>query len=130
MSNSLAERKDIIHADFCFYKNEIDLVDKLISVYSIIKMDAASQLRNFEKEVLNYYVRFGYSTETKKKINKLTNKSDATITQTTFHLSKKGYLVQSKNNHSQKKLNVDLQRMRKAFIEGDKKIWAIGYKRK
>lgn len=121
---------DLMHSDFCVYKNEIDFVDKLLTVYSVIKMDAKNQLRNFEKHVLSYYIRFGYSTETKKRINKELGKSSDTITQATFYLSKKGYLVPSKTNHSQKKLNRDLQRLRDNFIAGDKKILAIGFKRK
>lgn len=130
MSQNLQGKKDIIQADFCVYKNDIEYVDKLISIYSIIKMDADKQLRDFEKEVLNFYVRFGYSTETKKKIKKTLKKTDASITQANFHLSKKGYLVPSKRNLSQKNLNPDLQRIHDNLVSGKKKIWAIGFKRK
>ena len=44
-------REDIIHADSCLYKNQIDYVDKLITIYSVIKMDKDCQLRQFEKDV-------------------------------------------------------------------------------
>ena len=108
MSN-ISPKEEIIHADFCLYKNQIAYVDKLITIYSIIKMDKDSQLRNFEKDVLNYYLRFGYSTDTKKKIREIEKKSLDTITQATFYLKKKGYLIQSKTNFSQKSFqNCDL----------------------
>jgi len=121
-------REEIIHADSCIYKNQIDYVDKLISIYAIIKMDKDNQLRQFEKDVLNYYVRFGYSTETKKRAKKELRKSTETITQATFYLTKKGYLTQSKTNYSLKVLNKDLQRLRNNFLLGQKKIIAIGFK--
>ena len=130
MSHVLQKNKEIVFAEFCVYKNEIDFVDKLLAIYSVIRMDSDSQLRKFEKDVLSYYIRFGYSTDTKKRINKELKKSKETITQATFYLSKKGYLTPSKTNHSQKKLNGDLQRLRDSFIDGDKKILAIGFKRK
>jgi len=75
-------------------------------------------------------MRFGYSTDTKKKIKKELSKSLDTITQATFYLTKKGYLVQSKRNFSQKELNKDLERLRKNFILGNKRILAIGFKMK
>lgn len=130
MEHPLQKKEKIIYADVCIFKNEIDFVDKLLSVYSITKMDSKNQLRDFEKDVLNYYIRFGYSTETKKRINKELKKSKDTITQATFYLSKKGYLIPSKTNLSQKKLNPDLQRIKSGFIDGDKKILALGFKRK
>jgi hypothetical protein len=130
MSHVLQKNKDIVYADWCVYKNEIDFVDKLLDIYSVVKMDSDNQLRKFEKDVLSYYIRFGYSTETKKMINKKLDKSKATITQATFYLSKKGYLIPSKTNLSQKKLNSDLQRLRDSFIDGNKKILALGFKRK
>lgn len=130
MQHSLEKHEDIVYADWCVYKNEIDFVDKILSIYSIVKMDNNNQLRKFEKDVLSYYIRFGYSTETKKRIKRELSKSKETITQATFYLSKKGYLIPSKTNMSQKKLNADLDRLRKGFMDGQKKILALGFKRK
>ena len=130
MSESLIKNKDKILSDFCIYKNEIDFVDKLVSLYAIIEMGPECQLRNFEKVILIYYMRFGYSSETKKRAEKELKKSYDTITQATFYLSRKGYLIPSKTNLSKKSLNMDLQRIRDGFINGNKKIYAIGFKRK
>lgn len=129
MSNQ-KDKDKLIHPTLCHYKNEIDFVDKLITIYSVISMSAENQLRKFEKDVLNYYMRFGFSTETKKKIEAVEGKSSETITQATFYLRKKGYLVNSKTNMSKKTLNKDLRILKEEFIDGKKKILAIGLKRK
>jgi hypothetical protein len=117
-------------ADRCFYKNEIDLVDKLLSIYSITKKDKKQQLRKFEKDVLNYYMRFGYSPETKKKLIEDLKKSSDSITQATFYLTKKGYLVQNERNFAKKSLSKDLLRFSEAFVSGDKVMLVLAFKRK
>lgn len=114
----------------CNYKDSIDFVDKLLTIYSVIAMDKDSQLRKFEKDVLAYYIRFGYSSNTKKMIEGDLGKSSETITQATFYLKKKGYLVDSKTNMSRKNLNKDLQRLRDNFINSNSKLMAVGFKRK
>jgi hypothetical protein len=124
------DKSNLIHPYRCTYKHEVDFVDKLITIYSTIAMDEENQLRKFEKDVLNYYMRFGYSPETKKKITQALGKSPETITQATFYLKKKKYLVDSKTNMSKKKLNKDLQIIKDNFIDGKKKVLAIGFKRK
>ena len=123
-------KKELMHPLMCRYKNEMDFIDKLLTIYSTVAMDKKDQLRKFEKDVLNYYIRFGFSTETKKIITQELGKTPDTITQATFYLKQKGYLVNSRTNMSRKNLNKDLQSLRKSFIEGDKKILAIGLKRK
>lgn len=128
--STAANKNQLIHPYRCTYKHQIDFVDKLITIYSTIAMDEKNQLRKFEKDVLNYYMRFGYSTETKKKITEDLGKSPDTITQATFYLKKKKYLVDSKTNMSKKKLNKDLQMLKDNFIDGKKKVLAIGFKRK
>ena len=121
---------DIMHPSLCNYKNDIDFVDKLISIYSIVHLKKADKLRKFEKDILNYYMRFGYSTQTKKRIAKELRKSAESVTQTTFHLKNKGLLINSKTNFSTKKLNEELQEIKDFFIDGDKKVLAIGFLRK
>jgi biotin operon repressor len=125
-----SKRDKLVFPNLCRYKNEIDYVDKLITIYSTIAMGRGEQLRKFEKEVLNYYMRFGYNSGTKKRITEDLGKSSETITQATFYLKKKGYLVDSRTNMSKKKLSKGLQEIKDNFIDGDKKILAIGFKRK
>lgn len=135
MSDNSSEKKlkvleTLSLTDYCYYKNEIDLVDKILSVYSITGKSKKDQLRKFEKDVLNYYMRFGYSTETKRLIEEELGKSPDSITQATFFLTRKGYLEQSKTNFSKKRLSKDLLRFRDGFISGNKKMLILGFKRK
>jgi len=125
-----ADKNKLVFPNLCRYKNEIDFVDKLITIYSTISMKKDQQLRKFEREVLSYYMRFGYSSETKKRITEELGKSADTITQANFYLKKKGYLTDSNTNMSKKRLAKDLQDIKDNFIDGEKKILAIGFKRK
>tara|TARA_R110000796_G_scaffold233449_1_gene351985 strand:+ start:616 stop:1005 length:390 start_codon:yes stop_codon:yes gene_type:complete len=125
-----ADKNKLIHPNLCRFKNEIDFVDKLITIFSTITMTEKYQLRKFEKDVLNYYMRFGYSSDTKKRIKAELDKSSDTITQATFYLKKKGYLIDSKTNMSKKSLSKGLQAIKDNFIDGNKKVLAIGFKRR
>lgn len=127
---NVKSKNDIIFPSFCYYESEVDYVNIIITVYAATHMDDGNQLRPFEKDVLNYYVRFGYDTATKKRAQKELGKSYATITQATFFLAKKGYLINSRHNLSKKKLNKDLEKLREGFLNGDKKVWALGFRRK
>lgn len=129
MSNT-ADKNKLIHPSLCKYRDEVDYVNKLLTIYSTVTMSKEAQLRKFEKDVLNYYMRFGYSSKTKKRIHEESGKSSDTITQATFYLKKKGYLIDSRTNMSKKNLNKDLKLLKDNFIDGDKKILAIGFKRK
>lgn len=119
----------LMHPNLCKFKNQIDFVDKLISIYSVMFLNEKTKLRKFEKDVLNFYMRFGYSTATKKKIQTELGKSAETITQATFFLKQKKCLIDSKTNFSNKRLCKELQDFKDNFIDGDKKILAIGFKR-
>ena len=121
--------KELMHPLMCRFKNEMDFVDKLLVIYSTVAMSQDNQLRKFEKDVLNFYMRYGCSTETKKKITEELGKTPETITQATFYLKKKGYLLDSRTNMSKKTLNKDLQALRKNLIDGQKPFLLIGLKR-
>jgi len=121
---------ELMFPSMCRYKNEVDFIDKLVSIFAIINLKEGEKLRNFEKDVLNYYVRYGYSRTTKKLITEELGKSPATITQATFYLKKLGFVVDSKTNFSDKHLCEDLQSISDALLKGNKHILAIGLKRK
>ena len=116
------------YTNYCSYKNEVDLVNKLLTIYSIVKKN--NDLRNFEREVLNYYIRKGYSTGTKNQIKKELGKKARNLNQTNYHLKRKGYLKQSSKNQKDKKLNKELEEIRKLFIEGKTRVYVIGFKQK
>ena len=128
--NKLRALERLSLADYCYYNNEIDLVDKLLSLYSITRKSKKNQLRKFEKDILIYYMRFGYSAATKKLIQDELGKSKDSITQATFYLAKKGYLDQNPTNFSKKKLSKDLVRFKEGFVGGTKTMLVLGFKRK
>lgn len=121
------EKKDF-YTNYCQYKNEVDLVNKLLSIYSIVKKDG--DLRDFEKKVLNYYIRKGYSSKTKDQIRNELGLKQRNLNQTNYHLTNKGYLRQSTRNQKNKSLNKELQEIRNLFVEGKTKAYVIGFKQK
>lgn len=121
------------------FNNEVDLVNKLLSIYSLTKEDdkvpAGSKfdsfkLRKFERDVLNYYVRYGYGEETKQMIEEDLNKKSNAITQVDFLLKEKGYLEDLPNNYRMKKLNADLQAIREKFIVNKRRVYALHFKKR
>lgn len=122
------EKKLSFYTNYCSFKNEVDLVNKLLSIYSIVKKNG--DLRDFEKKVLNYYIRKGYSTETKKQIVKELGLKQRNLNQTNYHLTNKGYLKQSTKNQKNKSLNKELQEIRDLFVQGKTRTYVIGFKQK
>lgn len=120
------------------FKNEVDLVNKLLSIYSLTKendippKDAkfdSYKLRKYERDVLNYYIRYGYSPETKKIIEEDMGKKSNAVTQTDFSLKEKGYLLDLENNYRMKKLNPYLEEIRRKFIVEKKRAYALHFKK-
>lgn len=116
------------YTNFCSYKNEVDYINKLLSIYSIVKKNG--DLRDFERKVLNYYIRKGYSAETKEQIRKELGIKPKNLNQTNYHLTKKGYLKNSTRNQKQKSLHKELQEIRDLFIKGKTKIYVVGFRQK
>lgn len=56
-----------IHYNKSKCKNDLDLLSKVIRIYSVIKLgDGLKQsLENNEEKVLVYYLKYGYSKDTK-----------------------------------------------------------------
>lgn len=122
------EKKPQFYTNYCSYKNEVDLVNKLLSIYSIVKKNG--DLRDFERKVLNYYIRKGYSTETKDQIRKELGLKQRNLNQTNYHLTNKGYLKQSTKNQKNKSLNKELQEIRDLFVQGKTRAYVVGFKQK
>lgn len=122
------EKKPQFYTNYCSYKNEVDLVNKLLSIYSIVKKNG--DLRDFERKVLNYYIRKGYSTETKDQIRKELGLKQRNLNQTNYHLTNKGYLKQSTKNQKNKSLNKELQEIRDLFVAGKTRAYVVGFKQK
>lgn len=113
------------------FKNEVDLIDKLLRIYDLSRKDDINkphkQLRNFERQILNYYIRYGYSKETKTLIQEDTNKKLNAIIQTDFLLKEAGYLEDLENNYRMKKLNPYLEKIRQDFIQRKNRVYGIHF---
>jgi len=114
------------------FKNEVDLIDKLLRIYDLSKKEdpnkPTKQLRNFERQILNYYIRYGYSKETKNLIQEDTNKKLNALVQTDFLLKEAGYLEDLENNFRMKKLNPFLEKIREDFIQRKNRVYGIHFK--
>lgn len=108
------------------YKNEIDLIDKILRVYSI-SQDVP--LRNFERLILVYYIRSGYSKETKEYIKEDTGKKEGDIRVADVHLREKGYLMPSEKNLRMSKLSPDMESIRTSFIKNKKQIYVLAFQK-
>ena len=104
------------------YKNEIDLIDKILRVYSISQ---DKPLRNFERLILIYYIRSGYNKETKEFIKEDTGKKDGDIRVADVHLRDKGYLNSHPNNLRMSILSPDMNSVRESFIKNKKEVYVL-----
>lgn len=109
------------------YKNEMELLRKIIRIYSIVKLN--DDLENHEEEVLMFYFKYGYSPETKEKIKDTLEISAHYLNTINYHLDKKGYLKKDEYNKQKKHLTNDLEELKKAFIEKGVEVYAIGIKK-
>lgn len=104
------------------YKNEIDLIDKILKIYSISQ---EVNLRNFERTILIYYIRNGYSKETKEFIRQDTSKKEGDIRVADTNLRRKGFLKTSMGNMRMSELSSDMESIRQSFVKNKKNIYVL-----
>lgn len=110
------------------YKNDIDLIDKLISIYSIIKTkDPKKRILPFEKEVLIFYIIFGFTKEAKEAIKKDKKKNENQINTTNSNLRKKGYLFKDDKNLTKGYVVKDLLKLIETFKNDPEKYYTIKF---
>lgn len=112
----------------CEFKNEVDLVDKILSIYSIIKKN--NDLRKFERNILNYYLRKGLTEDTKKLIKKELNINSSNLTQVNYYLRNKDYIVKDTKNHNKDHLCKELEDIRNSIILKKNRIYSVGFNQK
>ena len=118
------------------FQNEFELIEKLLRIYDISKPIVKDsngkelRLRNFERDILKYYIRYGYSKETKNLIVEDTGKKLNAIVQTDFLLKESGYLEDLEHNYRMKKLNSHLEKIREDFINKKNRVYGIYFKNK
>lgn len=108
------------------YKSDLDKIEKILTIYSIVK---EIKFRDFEKDVLKYYLVYGYNKETQEMIMEDLGKSDVNIRVTDTWLRKNGFLNLGVNNKRKSSLSKDMEMMRKDFILDKKDIYALIFKR-
>lgn len=109
------------------YKDEIDMLQKIIRIYSIVKLN--DDLENHEEKVLMFYFKYGYSSETKDMIRESLDITAHYLNTINYHLDNKGYLRKDENNKQKKHLSDDLKKLREAFLDKGVEVYAIGVKR-
>lgn len=108
------------------YKSDLDKIEKILTIYSIVK---EIKFRDFEKDVLKYYLVYGYNKETQEMIMEDLGKSDVNIRVTDTWLRKNGFLNLGVNNKRKSSLSKDMEMMRKDFIVDKKDVYALIFKR-
>ena len=108
------------------YKSDLDKIEKILTIYSIVK---EIKFRDFEKDVLKYYLVYGYNKETQEMIMEDLGKSDVNIRVTDTWLRKNGFLNLGVNNKRKSSLSKDMEMMRKDFILDKKDVYALIFKR-
>ena len=108
------------------YKSDLDKIEKILTIYSIVK---EIKFRDFEKDVLMYYLVYGYNKETQEMIMEDLGKSDVNIRVTDTWLRKNGFLNLGVNNKRKSSLSKDMEMMRKDFILDKKDVYALIFKR-
>jgi hypothetical protein len=108
------------------YKSDLDKIEKILTIYSIVK---EIKFRDFEKDVLKYYLVYGYNKETQEMIMEDLGKSDVNIRVTDTWLRKNGFLNLGVNNKRKSSLSKDMEMVRKDFILDRKDVYALIFKR-
>lgn len=108
------------------YKSDLDKIEKILTIYSIVK---EVKFRDFEKDVLKYYLVYGYNKETQEMVMEDLGKSDVNIRVTDTWLRKNGFLNLGINNKRKSSLSKDMEMMRKDFILDKKDVYALIFKR-
>jgi len=108
------------------YKSDLDNIEKILTIYSIVK---EIKFRDFEKDVLKYYLVYGYNKETQEMIMEDLGKSGVNIRVTDTWLRKNGFLNLGVNNKRKSLLSKDMEMMRKDFILDKKDVYALIFKR-
>lgn len=109
-------------------KNEIDLLDKVIEIYSILNFDKNVRIVPHEKKVLIYYLKRGLNEETLQTVMTDLNYSKNYRDSVNKKLRDKGFLIRDENNQQKFHLNTDLQLLKKKFIDEKTKVFYIQFR--
>jgi hypothetical protein len=120
-----------IHYNKSYCKNDVDLLSKVIRIYSVIKLGNGLEqsLEKNEERVLVYYLKYGYSKETKRLIIEDLGIKPTYLNTVNCKLDKKGYLIKDKRNKQKKHLSEGLEKLKKSFIDMQSNIYFIQFEK-
>lgn len=97
-------------------KNKIELLDKVLSIYSLLNFEKKDRLVDHEKKVLVYYVKNGLNDETLDKVHIDLSYTKTYIYKINKQLRDKGYLTKDKYNMKKFDLSEELKEIQDRFI--------------
>lgn len=123
------KKKPILYRSGIKYSNEIELIDTVLSIYTIAKFEENLRLKNYERNILVYYVRNGINKESLESVCE-----DRKINKNYLHkinkdLRDKGYLISSETNYRKFHLNPELENIRMAFIDNKLRMYLLTFDR-
>ncbi len=121
-----------VHFNKSFCRNDIELLSKVIRIYSVLKLgdDLDKSLEKNEERVLVYYLKYGYSKDTKKLIIEDLGIKPTYLNTVNCKLDKKGYLIKDKRNKQKKHLSQGLKKLKESFIDMESQIYFIQFEKK
>jgi hypothetical protein len=109
------EQKWFVHT--LEYTTDIDLLDRIIAIFSVVQRKI---LTKQEKNVLRYYLNFGYNKQVINSIMLGLNINKRHLTQINHHLQKKNYLSRHPTNFKEKVVSEVLVNMKDMFFSASK----------
>jgi hypothetical protein len=98
-------------------KNKIELLDKVLTIYSLLNFEKKDRLVDHEKKVLVYYIKNGLNDETLDKVHIDLCYKKTYIYKINKQLRDKGYLVKDKYNMKKFDLSEELKIIQERFVE-------------
>lgn len=102
------------------YSNNIELLDTVLSIYSISALK--KPISDREREVLREYILNGYSNKTKKALKIALKIKDSNLNTLNYKLKEKGFLLPHPTNQKLKELNKDLSEIKRVFMSEDENL--------
>jgi len=108
------------------YGNDFRFVDSLIYIFA--KTQFNNPLSSRECEIIREYVLRGYSTETKRHIEKTLKMNRKNLNVYNCNLQKRGFLMPHERNQNNKILNPELMKLREFYLNSsEKKIVLVNF---
>lgn len=108
------------------YETDLDLIESILDVYSLMK---GIKLRTYEKLVMKYYIKYGYSTEVRDMVSEDIDKSINNVKVAETSLRKLGFLKKGTRNERKTELSDDMESLRRQFVIEKKRVLALLFKK-